>query len=449
MEKNSDKMIDLIKKIISKLNNEKVPYVILRNYEGLPEYVGNDIDLLVSEEYMDQFSDLIYEIGLNEGWYLKSKQKRYAFRSLILFHGENINDTLKIDVWAPITWKGLTWIDSDFIFKNRILYSKGFYVLPNGSEAAVLVLKEILQSGTFREKYFDRIKQFSIEDSENFIAVLKKYFDEDLINDLLSDCNNGNWDEIKKKTGKYRNNLILKSIKREHLKVFFKLIKFATGHLKEKSWSKEYLFVSLIGPDGSGKTTSSRNLKSSLNELFVKNYYFHGHYGFFPELKNLVPGKKYKKIGKNYEKNLNSNSPKTPLAVILVLYYSLEYLLGYHYLKIKNRNKRTLMLFDRYFYDYLIQPGPFQMDNSLIRILFKIVPSPDIVIFLKSPADLVYKRKPELEVSEIQRQLDICQEIIDLMHFSYKVDNSKPLDEVMQEIRKEIYIKLGQKVYNQ
>lgn len=438
-------MSTFIKSFIGILNKKKVPYVVLRNYDGLPDCVGNDIDMLVTIEDLDNYCKILYSQGLKMGWYLCDKQRRYGFASYVFFNGNKPSQILKWDVWAPITWKGLTWVDTEFIMNNKILHKNGFYIPPKGAEAAILVLKEILQSGDIRKKNHHRIVKFAQEDPKSFKLVIKKYFYNKHVEKLFYNSINGDWKKIKSNYKKTRINLVLKSLRNEKLVFPIIIFKFFWGHIKEKSLSEVIIFVCLVGPDGSGKTTISSSIRDIAKKIFKKTYYFHGHYGFFPEIKNIMPYNKYKKIGRGIGKKMYKNPSNGIIQYLIVFYYSLEYLIGYYYLKFKNRNKKSFIVFDRYFYDYLIQPSSFKIDNFFIRVLLRIIPHPDILLFLISPPELIYERKPELKVIEIDRQLKICRTISNHFEFSREVDNTLDLIKVKTDIMDFIFLELSQK----
>jgi thymidylate kinase len=122
---------------------------------------------------------------------------------------------------------------------------------------------------------------------------------------------------------------------------------------------------------------------------------------------------------------------------VMIFYYSLEYFLGFFLIKIQRR-KYDLVVFDRYYYDYIIQPGPFTTDSLFFKALLIGIPKPDIVVFLKSPAEIIYHRKPELSIQEISRQIRICDTIISNVHNPSIVDNTQPKEIVVQIIRSKI-----------
>ena len=98
--------------------------------------------------------------------------------------------------------------------------------------------------------------------------------------------------------------------------------------------------------------------------------------------------------------------------MIYPIYYGLNYFLGYFWLWIKKSNGGSLTIFDRYLYEYIIQPAFAKCPRWLLKIIYLLIPKPDILIFLKSSPDSIYSRKRELPLHEIERQLKICEGIV-------------------------------------
>ena len=69
-------------------------------------------------------------------------------------------------------------------------------------------------------------------------------------------------------------------------------------------------------------------------------------------------------------------------------------------------SKSCLVMFDRYFYDVLVDPRRYRYGGPMwfAQILAQLVPEPDIVILLDSDPESVATRKAELPVAEIHRQ---------------------------------------------
>lgn len=439
----------LVMKIFARLNEEKIPYVVLRNYESLPDSIGHDIDILVDEKAFERYLYIIHEVLFQENWIIIQKENRLGFQSNTVTSTQfekQPEKSIRWDTLSPYTWKGITWVDTDEVMKQRIFHKNLFYVPSPGTEGSILLLKELLQQGKIRERYYSRIQSGLLKDPEGFKLTLKKFFDEEIVIFLLTNAQMENWDTINANFKSIRSNLIIKSIKSNLSSFLFNSMKFVFGHFTDYLNGRNNLFICLIGPDGSGKSTVSQGIIDATEDLFDKRLYFHGHYGIIPELKQLLPFD----FGNKTERKISSvnggkRSVKPVFIYVMMVYYALDFIIG----SIKysfRRNSSHLILFDRYFYDYCIQNPQITPDNFLFRVLSLIVPRPDLIIYLNAPAELIFDRKPELTVDEIRAQEKICREITRREPRAFLIDNTLPLDTVIDNIRTIIVKKLRSRV---
>src|SRR5205814_4952667 len=71
------------------------------------------------------------------------------------------------------------------------------------------------------------------------------------------------------------------------------------------------------------------------------------------------------------------------------------------------RRRTTLVVLERPFVDFAIDPRRYRLSTPpvLARLLARLLPSPDLVLVLTAPARAVHRRKRELAVGELERQL--------------------------------------------
>ena len=76
-------------------------------------------------------------------------------------------------------------------------------------------------------------------------------------------------------------------------------------------------------------------------------------------------------------------------------------------MKLKNRNV-SVLIFDRYFYDYIIDPVRCRIDlpKRLLEWWRLIIPEPDLVLCLGADPGIIHVRKPELPLDEVKRQVN-------------------------------------------
>lgn len=176
------------------------------------------------------------------------------------------------------------------------------------------------------------------------------------------------------------------------------------------------MIVVLLGPDGSGKSTVADMIVASLQTEGI-NARHHAHrFGILPPLSALRrKGKRTistqeKEVAGTPKYDLRENSPLR--AFLYVTWYGLDYLLGGVWLRWRNRfgRGRDAAIFARYFYDYYYQSNNRRLPDGVKRAIEALVPRPDFIFFLERDAQEIHDGKPELPVSEIEKQQRIIRE---------------------------------------
>ena len=157
------------------------------------------------------------------------------------------------------------------------------------------------------------------------------------------------------------------------------------------------IHVVFLGTDGSGKSTVSKLVESTLSPAFRETASYHLRPRFATR---LTPPSKV--IVNPHEKR-----PHGVLLSIVKLGLMLwHYLLGWLLIVKPRLTRATLVVLDRYYHDMLVDPYRYRYGGPmwLVRQLAKLVPDPDLWMLLDSPTDVVQRRARELPVSESERQ---------------------------------------------
>ena len=405
---------ELLTTLFSRLNEEKIKYCILRNYEELPEWVGNDVDIWVEKKDWEKFHYVVKEVAnilnytLNYTPRLTIKGEGDYFLSKFI---DGRLNTIHIDSWAYLHWRGLCFVDESVIGKHLKWNEKGFYVLLPGVEASINLLKDLIYHGKVKEKYKDKIKEFLLKDSTTFLECLQKPFGRKISFFIFEHAQKGNWQILEENYKKLRIILFLKSSLHpisQPIKFFY----YFRAQIRRFFTNPHGLFIVLIGPDGSGKSTTANNLiESEIKTLFQKKHYFHGHFPYLPEMKKILSF-----FGLHKGSSVSSENPRaihpfgTLRSILYPVYYGFNYFLG-HFFIWQVKAKAGLIIFDRYFYDYFIQKQFINCPKWLLNLIEKLIPKPDIIIYLKNNPEVIHVRKSELTIEEIKRQSLICEEI--------------------------------------
>jgi thymidylate kinase len=128
------------------------------------------------------------------------------------------------------------------------------------------------------------------------------------------------------------------------------------------------------------------------------------------------------------------------MSLLKLGYFSLDYIIGYFgkiYLMLV---QSTLVLFDRYYHDILIDPKRYRYNGPmwLARWVGKIIPKPDLFILLDASPEVLQARKKEVPFEETAQQQKTYLELVRGMKNGVVVDVSRPLDDVVVEVNKVI-----------
>jgi len=430
----------------------------LRGYDDLPDVISHDVDILVQEKHLKSFEQTLQDVANFQSWYFIRRVRRFGYHSWhLILNLENSFSFLHLDAWTLISWKSIGYVDEDKILGTRRIHND-FWVASAGSEAAISLLKEYLQFGKVKDKGEGRTKkriaQLVQEDKENFIATLEPYLGKELTQILLEGALNSDWPRLETEVRRVRKCLISRACRSRPFQQFWEGLCFLRWHFMDKVMYPSGVFVCLIGPDGSGKTTISNILQHDMDEVFNLVRYYHGHWGLFPELMTFynilvrfLNKNPNKKVVQSLEQIQYQSETNVSIAggLLHIFYYSLEYFFGYIKL-LKAKMRGEMVLFDRYFYDYMIQPTYSRVPHKLLWVIEMVLPQPDVLIWLQNEPEVIHARKPELPVSEIRRQVEICEEIVERIPAAVAVTTNADPTVTLQQVRDVVFENMRGKV---
>jgi thymidylate kinase len=437
----------LLRDLFNRLDREGVVYAVLRNYTTLPDKPGRDLDILTND--YEKFHKILRQLAEQHHYYLKIF-RRYA--SLVKFQLIRLwpedYKVVEIDVGWDIQWKGLPLI-SNYILNNNRLWRKEFYTLQPGPEAAISLIKGLI-GGAVQERYKPEIMEMIRMDKDGFLRALAPVFGITLASELAEMSLRSEWDRVDALAPQLRRQAVIRALRHRAMPQIGRWAAFLWWNLW-KFFRPSGLFVVLIGPDGSGKSTISAGLQKCLSPLFQGGKCFHAHFKNLPTLRDLARILGYKVVPEAHKNEpvlakLSQDGPRLGRihSLIMLLYYTLDYLLGYP-LIIRSRGQGELIIFDRYFYDYLIQSS-LSLPYWLLNLMMRLIPKPDMVVYLKNRPEVILSRKPELTRQELERQGGLCAQLISRLPQGKVVETTGTAGETTAKVAQILVAKIcGQK----
>ena len=233
---------------------------------------------------------------------------------------------------------------------------------------------------------------------------------------IIENIKSQSWNKIEQEASKIRRIFIFKTflnLNINRIKIIFKFF----YSIFYRVLYKNGLIVSFTGIDGAGKTSVKKYFLEKGDKYFIKGKMkeFYWRPFLLPAIAKLLGSKgqeeKLDSSGKRILKNNKTNKIKS---YIKYFYYVSDFVFG----KIKYFNQSHtggLILFDRYHFDNIIYPERFgfSIGKNVMRFFDKwIVPQPDIIFYLTADSDVLYNRKYEINIDEINAQKNIYEKEI-------------------------------------
>lgn len=423
--------------LFAEFHARDIDYCVLRNFEGLPDRVDGDIDILVRSADLQKAETTLMD--LMEGFLLIRRVERnghlqfyvtseYEMEAAV--HENRAAQKVQLDFVTEAQWKGIAYLDMEGVLSARQWYGN-FYVAGRTHRAAHLLCHGILDKHFIKRAYKKVIEDSIFQEGKVALDPLKPFIGVGMVEHLYSVLRRGDDAEI---LG-LRKALILKLLSHGTQSILSCILFLIKKYFRI---GRAILFppgviIATEGPDGAGKSTLLGLIGKVLSEIFIptKEQYM-GWKDFILPTKRLLSfiqnSISDRRHGKAWDAGLVPGRRRSWTHNFSVLHYFLDLWIRYLFQIRPVLARGGLVLCDRYFFDFLVH-NVWICKNRLTRsLLLALTPTPTITILFTGDSDTIAARKQEVSPEETARQLAQLSMLKEKIEPVLELEATKPLD---------------------
>lgn len=406
------------------LDRAGIAYCVLHGYERFPEGITSDVDCIVDPRHSP--SELVALIGREAAGF--GAEVLRCSELLIVLGGKERNGDrcfLTLDFATDCQLDAVPFYTGAEVLRTRRPWG-AFWVPAARVEFGCYLVRTIMK-GRLDEPRLRRLCALFRQDPTGCINEIERHWDARQAAVLVSAVRSGDWSPLRPRLGDLQATLTRRAIARQPLGFVRNKFRRQVARLR-RLWHPSGLEVVLLGPDGAGKSSVIHNLESQLIGAFDRATCR----GFAPPVRRLLgTDKRVRRTDQPH-----ALPPRSLLAsLVRTGYWLLYHTLGYVSLRLALA-RSTLVLNDRHFLDIFVDTRRYRYGGPawLLRLVWRLMPKPDLVILLDAPAEVLQRRKQEVSLQESRRQRAAYLALVRSLANGHVVDGARPLRQVADGI---------------
>lgn len=423
--------------LLEALSTECKAYCILAGYERLPDHFDTDIDFMVGQEDFDRMPQIIEGVARKTGTQLfQAIDHELTGRAYFLGFMDGPSLTIvQPDCAADYRHFGRRWLTAKEVLAARRLHPNGFYIPSIAHEFAYALIKR-LNKRSFNREHGYRLHRLYVEDRIECGRMIARFVRGAEGSQIVRMASANDWTLMYQSIEPFRAGMLRS--RRETFAEKLKDLPHSAWNTLQRIVRPTGCWIAFMGPDGSGKSLVIQAVSREFAPSFRTIRYFH--------LRPRLIGRKATNQGPVTDPH--GQSPRGSAASIAkVLDLWLDYTLGYLFRILPSLIRTDLVLFDRCFYDLLVDSKRIRYGGPpwLLRAAARLAPGPELVILLDAPPEVLRARKQEVPLEEVARQRTGYLELARTLDRAVVVNGGQPPEKVIHDAVAVIMDHLGRR----
>jgi thymidylate kinase len=425
-----------IQDFLHELEHRKIGIVYLRGHEDLPDCLGNDVDLLVEQDALQETAKLAIEFARRHGW---MHVKSVEFGPLSMFFccsdGEHF---VHVDLFTSLEWHWLAFAVPEKIIARR--QWNGIVFIPDPLDELFLnVMTRLFYHGCVRDKHREQAQRvLNAAEPDLLQRISAEHIGKLAASQVTHRIIHGHWLDLECHTGRWRMLLLIHALGHRPVQTLCAGLRYLRRGLR-RLLIPPGPFLVFEGADGVGKSTVIEGILPMMKELTGRDDTLMFHWK--PTLNSIrIAGEQAGGAQDPHGKTKRSQL----LSLLFLCFHWLGFWKGYLRHVLPARAKNRAVLADRYAYEFFLDPARLrlQVPDCIARLAAATVPQPDLIICQIAPPEKIIERKTELSESKIKEY----QNKLQLMALDNPrcviLDTVGSVDEVLVQARSLILHKL-------
>ena len=424
--------MDILDSLFCPLNDADIDYCLLRNYEFLEgDALKNDVDLLISSKHQSRAETIFQENGFIK---VRDEPTHHTYY-LQIDPEERILWILHVG-WDHVMYNTLPIASGSRILSNKVRHETKPVWIPSNEDLFVqLTFHSILNRGSFKNKYREILGDLSTTVDKNKIDQHASELFGGLGPEVVKEIRTGNFeDTIRWKWGLVALNAFRHPSRIPRflyvLFVYYQLLRPIQRLNRRYNPLNPVPTIALVGPDGTGKSTLTKQLVEDLNQMGIKaertELGVYNDETLFMRVLHTVHD-----TLTNYDHEEDKESRRQGALTIedrngifKSSLYFVDHLLRY---LCANTGRKDVLVADRYLHDVSLYHHQF------FTRLLQLFEGPHILVLILDAESETIADRSEYDresIDEMRSRLSVLDH--------ERVDVSKPVSEVLSDIRARI-----------